>query len=438
MSTESVRQPRREPSFVRVAGLAVVGLVVALIAAVVAAATTFGMQLFPLPKDLFDLSIFLLISGAVSVLLGAIGFRLGLGTRIPSLTLTMAIVYLVGAAVVGINVTYASVQMFLNKEHDLPLLLILLLFAAIISLFFALFLSESIVSRLQKLLGMARRVGAGDLEVQLPVSSRDEIGQLYQEFNSMVTQLRTSRQEAVRLESARRELIAAVSHDLRTPLASIRAMIEAIDDGVVTDPETVTRYLRTIGHETRHLTALIDDLFELSQIDAGALKLRLGPASIEDLVSDALESMALQAQVKGVQLKGEIKDAPKQVKVDAPRMQRVLHNLIQNAIRHTPREGMVTLHVKAREGTGRDGEGIEIVVADTGEGIPPADLPYVFDRFYRGERARTRERDGDSASPGAGLGLAIARGIIEAHGGSIRATSSQGKGSAFWITLPGT
>jgi signal transduction histidine kinase len=210
-------------------------------------------------------------------------------------------------------------------------------------------------------------------------------------------------------------------------------MIEAIDDGVVTDPETVTRYLRTIGHETRHLTALIDDLFELSQIDAGALKLKLGPALIEDLVSDALESMEPQAQVKGVRLRGEIKDAPKQVNMDAPRMQRVLHNLIQNAIRHTPREGMVTLQV-GRHG---DGDGVEMVVTDTGEGIPPSDLPYVFDRFYRGERARTRERDGDSASPGAGLGLAIAKGIIEAHGGSIRAMSAQGTGAAFRITLPG-
>jgi signal transduction histidine kinase len=431
MSIESMRQQdRRQPSFARVAVLAVIGLGVALVAAVVAAAQIFGMPLFPMPKDLFDLSIFLLISGTASVLLGAIGFRLGLGTRIPSLTITMAIVYLVGAAVVGVNVTYASVQMFLNKEHDLPLLMILLLFAAIISLFFALFLSESIVSRLQTLLGMARRVGAGDLEVQLPVTSRDEIGQLCAEFNSMVAQLRASKQEAERLEGARRELIAAVSHDLRTPLASIRAMIEAIDDGVVTDPETVTRYLRTIGNETRHLTALIDDLFELSQIDAGALKLRIAPASIEDLVSDALESMAPQAQVKGVHLAGEIKDAPRQVKIDAPRMQRVLHNLIQNAIRHTPKEGTVSLTVS------RADDGVEMVVADTGEGIPTADLPYVFDRFYRGERARTRDRDGEAASPGAGLGLAIAKGIVEAHGGSIRAASTQGKGSAFRITLP--
>jgi signal transduction histidine kinase len=431
MSTDTIRtRPASEPSFARVAGLSLAGLIVALTAAVVVAAQTFGMQLFPLPKDLQDLSLFLLISGTVSVILGAIGFRLGLGTRIPSLTLTMAIVYLVGAAVVGVNVTYASMQMFLNKEHDLPLLMILLLFSSIISLFFAFFLSQSLVSRLQVLLGMARRVGQGDLDVSLPVTSRDEIGQLCDEFNNMTAQLKASKLESQRLEAARRELIAAVSHDLRTPLASMRAMIEAIDDGVVTDKETIDRYLRTICVETRHLTALIDDLFELSQIDAGALKLRIAPTSIEDLVSDALEGMALQAQAKGVQLEGEINDAPKQVKLDAPRMQRVLHNLIHNAIRHTPEQGKVKLTV------GQNGRDVEVVVADTGEGIPQGDLPYVFDRFYRGERARTRERDGDPSSTGAGLGLAIARGIVEAHGGSIKATSTQGQGSAFRILLP--
>ena len=433
MSVESMsRQAAKEPSFARVAGLAVVGLVVALATALVVAAQTFGMQLFPLPKDLQDLSLFLLVSGTASVLLGAIGFRLGLGTRIPSLTLTMAIVYLVGAAVVGVNVAYASAQMFLNKEHDLPLLMILLLFAAIISLFFAFFLSESMVSRLQTLLGMARRVGAGDLNAYVPVTSRDEIGQLCAEFNNMVAQLRASKQETERMEAARRDLIAAVSHDLRTPIASIRAMAEAVNDGVVSDPVTVSRYLHTIGTETHHLTTLIDDLFELSQIDAGALKLRIAPASIDDLVSDALESMAPQAQVKGVRLHGEIKDAPRQLHLDAPRMQRVLFNLIQNAIRHTPADGSVTLTV-ARDGTG---DGVEMVVVDTGEGIPATDLPHIFNRFYRGERARTRERDGGSLSSGAGLGLAIAKGIVEAHGGSIRATSAQGKGTAFHVTLP--
>src|SRR4029079_9189779 len=129
---------------------------------------------------------------------------------------------------------------------------------------------------------------------------------------------------------------AAVSHDLRTPLASIRAMIEALNDGVVTDPDTVSRYLNTIQNETYHLTPLIDDLFELSQIDAGALKLHFEPTSLADLVSDALQSMTPQAERKNVRLQGEVEAIPLRVPFDAQRMQRFLYNLKKNAIRHPP------------------------------------------------------------------------------------------------------
>ena len=429
MSTDTIEQTdRTSPSYMRTAGLALAGLVIALIVALAAAAMTFGMPLYPLPDDLRDLSLFLLASGTVSVVLGGFGFRVGLGTRIPSLAVTMALVYLVGAAVVGVNVFYASAQMFLNKEHDLPLLLILLLFSAIISLFFAYFLSQSMVSRLRHILSVSRRVARGDLTARIEAGSRDEIGQLAYEFNAMVAQLDKSRAEASRMEESRRELIAAVSHDLRTPLASMRAMVEALNDKVVSDPETVSRYLHTIQAETRHLTNLIDDLFELSQIDAGVLKLHMELASLEDLVSDALESMAPQAQMKGVQLQGQVEGVLKRVPIDAPRMQRVIYNLVQNAIRHTPADGTVTIKV-----CGKD-DCVELTVADTGEGIPQADLPHIFERFYRGERARTR--DSLSSASGAGLGLAIARGIVEAHGGSITAQSGQGKGAVFHMVLP--
>ena len=187
MSTDLAKQPdRAATSYIRVAGLAVAGLLIALVAALAVAAVTFGMTLYPLPKDLQDLSLFLLASGTVSIVLGAIGFRIGLGTRIPSLVVTMALVYLVGAAVVGVNVLYASAQMFLNTAHDLPLLMILLLFSAIISLFFAFFLSQSIVMRLRNVLAVSRQVAQGDLTARADVNSRDEIGQLASEFNSMV------------------------------------------------------------------------------------------------------------------------------------------------------------------------------------------------------------------------------------------------------------
>jgi signal transduction histidine kinase len=405
-------------------GFAALGLVLALVVAVAVA----WLMLSPPPEDLQALAGFLLVSGSVSVLLGAIAFRLGLGTRVPSLAVSLALVYLVGVVVVGINVIYTSANMFLSKAHDLPLLSVLLVFSAVISLFFAVFMAQSIVSRLRMLLAMARRVAGGDLTARVDVNSRDEIGRLSTEFNSMVERLGEMQTSRERLETSRRELIAAVSHDLRTPLASMRAMVEALNDGVVTDSETVQRYLHTIQGETQHLATLIDDLFELSQIDAGALRLHLEPTSLSDLVSDALESMRAQANEKHVQLEGQVEGTPPRVPLDAPRMQRVLYNLIQNAIRHTPSDGTITLTVRG------EGEGVELTVADTGEGIPESDLPHIFDRFYRGQPARTRDQSMTGSR--AGLGLAIARGIVEAHGGTIHALSAPGQGTTFRVELP--
>jgi len=405
-------------------GFAMIGLVLAIGVAVIVA----WLTLSPPPQDLQALTGSLVVSGIISVGLGAVAFRLGLGKRVPSLAVSLALVYLVGVVVVAINVIYTSVNMFLSKAHDLPLLSVLLVFSALISLFFAIFMAQSIVSRLRMLLSMARRVAGGDLTARVEVNSRDEIGRLSAEFNSMVARLEEMQAARDRLETSRRELIAAVSHDLRTPLASMRVMVEALNDGVVTDSETVQRYLHTIQGETQHLATLIDDLFELSQIDAGALRLHLEPASLGDLVSDALESMRAQAREKNVQLEGQVEGTPPRVPLDAPRMQRVLYNLIQNAIRHTPSDGTITLTVRG------EGDGVELTVADTGEGIPESDLPHVFDRFYRGQRARTRDQS--ATGPGAGLGLAIARGIIEAHGGTIRALSSPGQGAVFRIVLP--
>lgn len=424
--TSSIPHPaaRGRNSSAMMVGFAVFGVALAVGVAVVVAWVTFS----PPPQDLQALTGSLLVSGGISVVLGAIAFRLGLGTRVPSLAVSLALVYLIGVVVVAVNIIYTSVNMFLSKAHDLPLLSVLLVFSAVISLFFSIFMAQSIVSRLRMLLSMARRVAGGDLTARVEVNSRDEIGRLSSEFNSMVERLEEMQAARDRLETSRRELIAAVSHDLRTPLASMRVMVEALNDGVVTDSETVQRYLHTIQSETQHLATLIDDLFELSQIDAGALRLHLEPTSLEDLVSDALESMRAQALAKNVRLEGQVEGTPPRVPLDAPRMQRVLYNLIQNAIRHTPSDGMITLTVRGA------GDGVELTVADTGEGIPQADLPYIFDRFYRGQPARTRDQT--ATGSGAGLGLAIAKGIVEAHDGTIRALSTPGQGTMFRIVLP--
>jgi signal transduction histidine kinase len=250
------------------------------------------------------------------------------------------------------------------------------------------------------------------------------VGDLAMALNHLAEQTDAAFRRQRELEQARRDLIAAVSHDLRTPLAALQAMTEALSDGVVSDPETVARYLRTMRGDIQSLSVLISDLFEVSQLDAGVLRLQIEASPIQDLISDMLESLQPQARRRGLHLTGSVTDALPPVLMDSTRVQRVLYNLVQNAIRHTPADGTVLLRAE------EVGNEVRVTVADTGEGIAAADLPRVFDRFYRGDPARSRE------AGGAGLGLTIARGLVEAHGGRIWAASTVGQGAIFSFTLP--
>jgi signal transduction histidine kinase len=206
------------------------------------------------------------------------------------------------------------------------------------------------------------------------------------------------------IEEARRQMVAAVSHDLRTPLASLRLLVEAIDDGVATG-ETRERYLGEMRTHVEALTALIDDLFELSRIEAGEISWTMRQVELRGLIDDTVAAMRAPAEARGVALATELPSHEVLAQADAEKVQRVLFNLIQNAIRHTPADVSVT--VRARNA----GSGVEIEVADEGQGISPADSERVFDAFYRGDESRSEE--------GAGLGLAISRAIVEAHGGRI-------------------
>jgi signal transduction histidine kinase len=226
------------------------------------------------------------------------------------------------------------------------------------------------------------------------------------------------------LEEARRQLIEAVSHDLRTPLATMRAMIESINDGIVTEPETISRYHRTMQREIAYLSRLIDDLFELSQLDSGLLQLHPEASNVRDLVSDTLEALKPQADQRRLVLCGEVPDYLPDVVMDVPRMQRVLYNLVQNALRHTPADGSVVIRALDT------GDEVQVSVEDTGEGVEPDELPKIFERFYRGSRARSREE------AGSGLGLTIAKGIVELHGGRIWAVSERYQGAVFTFALP--
>ena len=226
------------------------------------------------------------------------------------------------------------------------------------------------------------------------------------------------------LDTLRRNLIAWVGHDLRTPLASIRAIVEALTDGLVEDPDTVERYLRTALREIKSLSVLIDDLFQLAQLEAGGLRLELCPNSLSDLVSDTLESFSELAARQGVTLEGSADPAGDPVIMDVQRIGRALANLLANALQYTAAGDRVQVR------TSKTTEGVLVEVCDTGEGIATDDLPHVFERFYRGEKSRSR------ATGGAGLGLAIAKGIVEAHGGRIGVESTLGEATRFFFTVP--
>ncbi|HRF50541.1 MAG TPA: ATP-binding protein, partial [Anaerolineales bacterium] len=252
---------------------------------------------------------------------------------------------------------------------------------------------------------------------------REEVAALARAFNDMATRLEAADARQRELDRLRRDLIAWVSHDLQTPLASVRAIVEALADDMVEDRETAQRYLRTAQRDVESLSDLIDDLFQMAQLDAGGLALDLTPTDVCDLISDTLESFTPLARQSGIRLEGKCRDAGV-VALDTRRMGRVLANLLSNALAHTPAGGQVALEARL------NGSQLEIIVRDTGVGIAIEDLPRIFERFYRAEPARTR------ASGGAGLGLAIARGLVEAHGGRILVTSTPGSGTTFTIEIP--
>lgn len=241
-----------------------------------------------------------------------------------------------------------------------------------------------------------------------------------------------ARQRERRIEQGRRDLVAWVSHDLRTPLAGLRAMAEALEDRVVDDAVTVSEYHRRIRVETDRMTRLVDDLFELSRINAGALRLTLAAVPLGDVVSDALASTAPLAAARRVRLEAPDSGWPT-VLASEPELARVVGNLLLNAVRYTPSDG--TVRVEA----GWDGDKAWLAVADTCGGIPEQDLPRVFDVAFRGEPARTpRPGNGGPASTG-GLGLAIVRGLVEAHGGRVQVRNiTDGCRFEIWLPLAGT
>ena len=338
---------------------------------------------------------------------------------------------LVGAGLIGslllLGMMLAGARAMFISGHDLALLLTMLTFAAALSVGFGLLYAMPLSSRIEHVRAGTERIAGGELGSEVRVEGHDEVAGLAADFNRMARALERAAEREREMEEARRDLVAAVSHDLRTPLAAARALIEALADGVATDPQTERRYLSSANRELEHLSRLVDDLFELARIDAGVLELTLEEASLHDMISDTISGFQPQAEQKGVHLVGEVSGDVDPVLANPPRLQRVLHNLVSNALRHTPADGTVTLRAVP------EGNMAQVEVSDTGGGIAAEDLPLIFERSFRGEQSRTRPERDDA--PGAGLGLAIARGLVEAHGGTMDVESEPGRGSCFRFTL---
>ncbi|MCL4295808.1 MAG: HAMP domain-containing protein [Anaerolineae bacterium] len=373
-------------------------------------------------SDLKDLIQFLLTSSLPSLLIGYLVFTVG-RRWLRSIRYKTLLAYSLGVIIAIINI-YVTSQLMFVSEHDFLLLGLLLIFAGILSASFGYLLAASMAQSLFLLRLGARRIAGGDFSARVHLTEVDELSEVAEAFNVMGDELQKSFARQRELEQARRDLIAAVSHDLRTPLTSIRAMIEALADGVVTEPPTVRRYYAVMRSQIENLSGLINDLFELSQLETGQVQLALEAVNLNDLLSDVLESMQAQAGAKGVSLKGIFYEDLPIIKGEMNKLQRVITNLVQNAIRHTPTGGSISLATQVAP------EGVQVEVTDTGEGIAPEDLPHIFEQFFRGEKSRSRE------TGGAGLGLAIAKRIVEAHHGRIWVESRVGQGTRFSFVLP--
>jgi two-component system sensor histidine kinase BaeS len=377
--------------------------------------------------DLVYLTVFLSITGAASAGLGLLSHRWGWWRRLPSLRHAVVVGYVVAGVLTLFNVWVTAVLMFVNT-HDLALAGLLLIFAVGIAAAFGYFLSGSITESLSRLSGAARRVSQGDFAARVEVEGEDEVARLAESFNMMAERLEKTAAEAERLDASRRNLVAWASHDLRTPLSSLRAMLDALADGVVSDPETTRRYLAQSRAEVTRMSRLIDDLFELAQLDADRYTLNCELSSLSDLISDTLAAFSARAEAQDIRLEGTVESGIDPVWIAPDKVSRVLYNLLENAVRHTPPGGRIALQA-ARQDAGC----VVVTVEDTGEGISPESLPHIFDAFYRGEKSRSRD---GYATGGAGLGLAIVKRLVEAHGGDIHAESERGRGTRITFTLP--
>ncbi|MFD3677865.1 sensor histidine kinase [Streptomyces sp. NPDC058613] len=354
-------------------------------------------------RDLLLIALYAFLGAAAAGLLGAMALRI-LRRRSVAVSLAVVAAVAVSAMLAGTSLAWA---MFLSA-HDLAVVTTVVAMAAAVSLGTALLLGRQVVRRCRELVRAAHDFGEDGTFKTPAVPAPAELAALSRELALTSERLAASRARERALETSRRELVAWISHDLRTPLAGLRAMSEALEDGMAADP---ARYHRQMRAEVDRLNSMVTDLFELSRIHAGALSLNPTRISLYDLVGDALAGTDALAREHGVRLAGA-GVAPLPVEVDGKEMTRVL----------SPADGTVAIAAERRADT------VVLSVTDACGGIPEEDLPRVFDTGWRGSQART-------PPSGAGLGLAIVRGIFEAHAGHADAHNVPG-GCRFELTLP--
>lgn len=375
-----------------------------------------------------DRLVILLVALGAGLAVGAAGLAVGWLVRRRSLRWQLGLVAVVPVLAVLLGVVAIAQLMFLSP-HDLEVVMLVTVSSATISLAVAALLAEALVRWSRSLREHVRRIGGGDADDE-PPEAPAELRHLADDLAVARARLEEASEREARLEDSRRELVSWVSHDLRTPLAGIRAMTEALEDGMAVDPP---RYHRQIRGEVDRMVRMVDDLFELSRIHAGVLRLHPEVVLLGDLVSEAIAGADAVAREHGVRLDGEVQPGL-QVAVDPAGLGRVLGNLIVNGIRHTPSDGSVQVSARAI------GDEVELAVADQCGGIEPATMDRVFDVAFRGAEARTPDDPTIPHATGrAGLGLAIVRGLVEAHDGRVEVANvgdDRVTGCRFVVRLP--
>ena len=363
----------------------------------------------------------LFAAGGAPVLLGShllARRRARLGSLSHQFTAGLALVF--GLALVGVGAV--SLMMFV-PEHDAGLLVVLLLFAGVLALYSSALVARGVRRDILAVRDRLVAVGGGDRELpQLRTGGSDEIAQLAEAADRMTLQLEEREGQRDAAERARRDLVAAVSHDLRTPLTSLQLLAQGLDDGVLDDGDRRV-HLEAISVHVRSMSTLVEDLFELTRLEAGDIQWSMRRVKLSELVTETVDAMRSHGTAKGVGIEARVPDDLAPAEANPEKVQRVLFNLIQNAIHHTPADGSVTV------AAGSNGDSVEIEVADTGEGIPSDERERVFEPFFRRGGEPVRPKDGS------GLGLSICRAIVEVHGGRIWLADST-RGTSVRFTLP--